>query len=83
MQGQETYLKKTKKKKQGFCVKMERKHFAGPRNILQTKRQGLCVVFLSILKIGSTGPTTGHWTENWSFYLINKVCSFILIVTFL
>ena len=25
--------------------------------------------FQSILKIGTTGPTTGHWTENWSFYL--------------
>ena len=59
-----------KKKKQDFCVKMERKHFAGPRNILQTKRQSFCFVFLSILKIGPTGPTTGHWTENWSFYLI-------------
>ena len=58
MQGQETYFKK--KKKQGFCMKMERKHFAGPRNILQTKRQGFCVVFLSILKIGRSGPTTGH-----------------------
>ena len=63
------HISKTKKK-QGFCMKMERKHFAGPRNILQTKRQGFCVVFLSILKIGPTGPTTGHWTENWSFYLI-------------
>ena len=66
MQDQETYLKK---KKQGFCMKMERKDFAGPRNILQTKRQDFCVVFPSILKIGTTGPTTGHWTENWSFYL--------------
>ena len=62
------HISKTKKK-QGFCMKMERKHFAGPRNILQTKRQGFCVVFLSILKIETTGPTTGHWTENWSFYL--------------
>ena len=60
------------KKKQGFCMKMERKHFAGPRNILQTKRQGFCVVFLSNLKIGPTGPTTGHWTENWSFYLMHQ-----------
>ena len=67
MQGQETYFKN--KKKQGFCMKMERKHFAGPRNILQTKRQGFCVVFLSILKIGTTGPTPGQWTENSLFYL--------------
>ena len=51
-------------------MKMGRKHFAGPRNILQTKRQGFCVVFLSILKIETTGPTTGHCTENWSFYLM-------------
>ena len=53
-------------------MKMEKKHFAGARNILQTKRQGFCVVFLSILKIGTTGPTTGHWTEDWSFYLTSK-----------
>ena len=67
MQGQETCFKK---RKQGFSVKMESKHFAGPRNILQTKGQGFCVLFLSILKIGPIGPTTGHWTENWSLYLI-------------
>ena len=58
MQGQDTYFKN--KKKQGFCMKMERKHFAGPRNISHTKRQGFCVVFLSILKIWTIGPTTGH-----------------------
>ena len=73
MQGQETYFRNNKK--QGFCMKMERKHFAGPRSIWQTKRQGFCVVFLSILKIGTTGPTTGHWTENWSFYLTTPLRS--------
>ena len=67
-------------------MKMEGKHFAGPRNILQTKRQGFCVVFLSILKIGPTGPTTGHWTENWSIYLswrkdeVTGWLSFIVII---
>ena len=77
MQGQETYFKN--KKKQEFCMKLERKHFAGPRNILQTKRQGFCVVFLSILKIGTTRPTTGHWTENWSFYLTERsLCLYTL-----
>ena len=75
MQGQETYFKN--KKKQGFFMKMEGKQFAGPRNILQTKRQGFCVVFLSILKIGTTGPTTGHWTENWSFYLTKAAAAAI------
>ena len=62
------YISKTKKSK--VLYENGKKHFAGPRNILQTKRQGFCVVFRSILKIGTTGPTTGHWTENWSFYLI-------------
>ena len=61
------------KKKQGFCMKKEREHFVGPRTILQRKTQGFCVVFLSILKIGPTGPTTGHWTENRSFYLISSI----------
>ena len=69
MQGRETVFKN--KKKQGFCMKMERKHFAGPRKILQTKRQGFGIVFLSILKIRPTGPTTVQWIENWSFYLTN------------
>ena len=49
-------------------MKMERKHFEGPRNLLQTKRQVFCVVFLSILKLGQLDPQlvtelkTGHFT---------------------
>ena len=43
----------------------------GVTDILQTKRQGFCIVFLSILKIGPPGPTTGEWIANWSFYLTN------------
>ena len=41
-------------------MKMERKDFAGPRNILQTKRRGFSIVFF----VSSENWAT--WTHNWS-----------------
>ena len=50
----------SKNKKQGFCVKMERKHFAGPRNILQKKKARFFCCFSVFFE------NLANWTHNWS-----------------
>ena len=43
----------------------------GSRTFCKQKDKAFEFFFLSILKIGPTGPTTGEWIANWSFYLTN------------